>query len=221
MDEGEITVFREDEKKILIGEQEHLTIAIASALPDALAVFEIDTGENAGVEAVGVAFVNDRVVEVGLERQRGPAGIDGPPVGTANGVDAASAFGLRGADENAAAGDESGLDDGQAFPFVGPIWGACCGIEAGGALGREDEDLIDAPDGGEVGRTVAVAYGFAEPFEITGGGFIGRDAAGIDDDEALGDDRGGGKAPHGDADVWYRQWCCGTRCVAPWRRRAH
>ena len=74
-DEGEIAVFGEDEEKILIWEQEHLAVAIAAALPDALAVFEIDTGENAGLQAVGVTFVNDGVVEIRFKRQRGPAGV--------------------------------------------------------------------------------------------------------------------------------------------------
>lgn len=42
LDEGKLAVFREDNEKILIGEQEHLAVAIAATLPHALVVVEVD-----------------------------------------------------------------------------------------------------------------------------------------------------------------------------------
>jgi hypothetical protein len=42
-------------------------VTVASALPRALAVGKVDAREDAAVEAVGVALVNDEVVEVRLE----------------------------------------------------------------------------------------------------------------------------------------------------------
>ena len=55
------------QQQVLIGQQDELAIAIASALPLALAVLEVDARENAAVEAVGVALVNDEVVVVRLQ----------------------------------------------------------------------------------------------------------------------------------------------------------
>jgi hypothetical protein len=150
LDEGEFTIFGEDEEKILIRKQEHLAVAVAAALPDALTVVEADAGEDPGVEAVGVTLMNDRVVEIRLEGQGGPTRIDRPAVGAPDGVDAAGTLRLGRGDENAAPGDESGLDNRESFPFVGPEGGPRRGIEAGCPMWREDEELCDTADCGKV-----------------------------------------------------------------------
>lgn len=102
--------------------------------------------------------MNDGVVKVGLECEGGPAGIDSPEIGSADGVDAAGAFGLGGGDENPASRDESRLDDRESFPFVLPNCRARCRIQAGGALRGEDEELFDTADSRQVRGTVAPAY---------------------------------------------------------------
>jgi len=68
-----------------------LTVAVAPALPHALAVLQVDTCEDAAVEAEGMAVVNDEVVEVGLQPGRRPALFGGPAAGSAGDRDAAHA----------------------------------------------------------------------------------------------------------------------------------
>ena len=53
-------------------------MAVASALPLALAVLEVDASEDAAVESVGMAVVNDEVIEVRLQPGGGPALLGGP-----------------------------------------------------------------------------------------------------------------------------------------------
>src|SRR5207245_7874498 len=70
---------------VLIGQEDELAIAVASALPLAFAILQVDARENAAVEAVGVSVVNDKVVEVGLQPVRGPALCGGPSAGAIGG----------------------------------------------------------------------------------------------------------------------------------------
>jgi hypothetical protein len=53
-------------------------MAVASALPQARAILDVGAGEDAAVEAEDIAFVDDEVVEVRLQRARRPALFDGP-----------------------------------------------------------------------------------------------------------------------------------------------
>ena len=63
-DQRKLTVLRQHQQQVLVGQQDELAVAVASALPPARAVFEVDAGEDAGVEAEGMALVNDEVVEM-------------------------------------------------------------------------------------------------------------------------------------------------------------
>ena len=54
----------------LIGQQHELAVAVASVLPLAPAVLQVDAREKAAVKAERMAFVNDEVVELGLQPDR-------------------------------------------------------------------------------------------------------------------------------------------------------
>jgi len=61
------TILRKDsrppfapQQQVLVGQQNELAVAAASALPLALAVLEVDAREDAAVEAEGMAFVERR-----------------------------------------------------------------------------------------------------------------------------------------------------------------
>ena len=56
--ECEVALLRDDEQKILLGEQEHLAGPVTAALPDALSGLEVDGREDRAIEAVGVSFVD-------------------------------------------------------------------------------------------------------------------------------------------------------------------
>ena len=58
-DQRQLTLFRQHQQQVLVGQQDELAVAVASALPLALAVLEVDAREDAAVEAEGMAFVND------------------------------------------------------------------------------------------------------------------------------------------------------------------
>src|SRR5439155_22091815 len=76
--ERQITFLRQHQQHVLIRQQHELAVAVASVLPLALAVLQVDAREKAAVEAEGMTFVNDEVVEIGLQSDRGPALFDGP-----------------------------------------------------------------------------------------------------------------------------------------------
>src|SRR6266852_3800469 len=58
-DQRQLTVLRRHQQQVLIGEQNELAVAVAPALPRALAILEVDAGEDVAVEAEGMALVND------------------------------------------------------------------------------------------------------------------------------------------------------------------
>src|SRR6266849_3065010 len=89
LDQRQLTLFRQHQQHVLIGQQDELAVAVASALPGALAVLEVDAREDAAVEAEGMAIVHDEVVEVGLQPVRGPALLDLPSAGSTRNRDAA------------------------------------------------------------------------------------------------------------------------------------
>ncbi len=72
-DQRQLAFFGQHQQQILIRQQHELTVAVAAALPSALAVGQVDAGEQAAVEPVGMALVHDEVVEVRLEPVRRPA----------------------------------------------------------------------------------------------------------------------------------------------------
>src|SRR5262249_33884778 len=66
-DKSQLTPLRQHQQQVLVSQQDELAVAVASALPLALAVLEVDAREDVAVEAVGMTLVNDEVVEVGLQ----------------------------------------------------------------------------------------------------------------------------------------------------------
>ena len=80
-DQRQLAFFRQHQQQILVGQQNELTVAVASALPLARAILEIDAREDVAVEAEGMALVNDEVVEVRLQPGRRPALFDIPSAG--------------------------------------------------------------------------------------------------------------------------------------------
>src|SRR6185503_6564622 len=67
LNECEFAFLRQHEQQILIGQQHKLAIAVASALPLALTITEIDARENAAVESERIALMDHEVVEVRLQ----------------------------------------------------------------------------------------------------------------------------------------------------------
>ena len=99
-------------------------MAVASALPLALAVLEIDAREAAAVEAKGMVLVNDEIVEVRLQPGRCPALFGGPSAGSVCDRDAAHAdFGAESgaaADQDVAVRGDGRLHDAVALPRMLP-----------------------------------------------------------------------------------------------------
>src|ERR1700676_1169801 len=114
-DQRQLTLLRHHQQQILIGQQDELAAAVASALPLAGAVLEVDAREGAAVEAVGMVPVYDEVVEVGTQPVRRPALADGPAAGPVRDPEAADAepAGAAGrADQDVAARDQRRLHAG-------------------------------------------------------------------------------------------------------------
>src|SRR5262249_11545496 len=66
-DQRQLALLRQHQQHVLVRQQDELTVPVASALPLARAVIEIDAREGAAVKTEGVALVNDEIVEVGLQ----------------------------------------------------------------------------------------------------------------------------------------------------------
>src|SRR5215510_1367348 len=122
-------------------------MAVASVLPLALAVREVDACEDTSVESESMAFVNDEVVVVGLQPDRGPALFDGPSSWSVRNRDAADAdFGESGAtaDQDVAAPDHGRLHNAVGVPRVIPEPRAVGRSDADRPLTVQQEDLRDA-----------------------------------------------------------------------------
>ena len=141
IDQRQLTFFRHYQQQVLVGQQDDLAVAVASALPLALAVLEVDARENAAVEAVGMTIMNDEVVEVGLQPVRGPALFGSPSAGSVRDRDAANAA-IR-ADQDIAIRGHGRLHDGEAWPRVLPEHRAVGWRDAGRA-GSHQQDLRDS-----------------------------------------------------------------------------
>jgi len=72
-DQRELTLLRQHQQQVLVGQQDELAAAVASALLLAIAVLDIDTREHAAVDAEGMAIMKDEVAEVGLQPGQRPA----------------------------------------------------------------------------------------------------------------------------------------------------
>src|SRR5580698_4324254 len=103
----QFTLLRQHQQQALIGQQHELAIAVAAALPFALAVFKIDAREDASVEAEGITIVNYEVVEIGLQSIRGPTLLNAPSGGPMPHCQAARAATVADADENVAVRGQS------------------------------------------------------------------------------------------------------------------
>src|SRR6266404_1966015 len=66
-DQRQLTLFRQHQQQVLVGQQDELAVAVTPALPLARAVLEIDAREDAAVKAKGMTLVNDEIVEVRLQ----------------------------------------------------------------------------------------------------------------------------------------------------------
>src|SRR5262249_11396795 len=158
--------------------QNELAVAVASALPLALAVLEVDAREDAAVEAEGMALVNDKVVEVGLEPNRGPALFDPPSAGVMHHREAADAAVIADADQDVAVRGQGRLHDGVAFPCVLPERLAIGERDAGHADSAEQQNLRNSVDRQSMRRAVARAAGGAEPAPSAGAEVVGGELAG-------------------------------------------
>ena len=122
-DQRQLTLLRQHQEHVLVGQQNELAVAIASALPLALAVLEVDARKDTSVEPEGMALVNDEVVEVRLQPVRRPAFFGGPSarsVRDRNAARAGSSGHAAGADQDVAVRGQSRLHDGDAWPRVLP-----------------------------------------------------------------------------------------------------
>src|SRR5262249_21741146 len=66
-DQRQFTLLRQHQQQVLVRQQDELAVAVASALPLAIAVLKVDARENAAIEAKRMALVNDEVVEIRLQ----------------------------------------------------------------------------------------------------------------------------------------------------------
>ena len=166
-DQRQLTLLRQHQQQVLVGQQDELAVAVASALPLALAVLEVDAREDAAVEAEGMALVNDEVVEVRLQPVRRPALFDGPSAGSVRDRDAAHAD---------AAGHAAGADQDVAVRASRPAarcvppCHACSQStravgrrDAGRAGSAQQQDLRDAVDRRQMRRAVAPACRSGRP----------------------------------------------------------
>src|SRR2546423_900524 len=111
-------------------------MAETPAFPCAPAVGEIDAGKQAAVESIRMSAMNDEIVEVGLQSDRGPTFFRAPSIRAVRDGDAADAgFGAAdagsAADQKLARARDARLNDAVAGPRVLPK------LRAGG---RRDAD---------------------------------------------------------------------------------
>ena len=176
-------------------------MAVASALPLALAVLEVDAREDAAVEAEGMALVNDEVVEVRLQPARRPALLDGPSGRSVRDRDAAHADRRPSCPPPLIRTSPSAVSAG--CTMLTPPSHACSqsSLPSAGATlvapaAAQQQDLRDSVDRHQLWRAVAAAAGRAEPARIAGGDVVGGEpAGGGDDDDVVDHQRRAREAP--------------------------
>ena len=139
----QLALLAKDQQQILIRQEHQLTVAVAAALPSALAVGHVDAGEQAAVKPVGVAFVHDEVVEVRLQSVRRPATRRRPSAVAVGNGEAVQSGDVAGGDQEIAIGGHGRLHDRRGHAARGhgdvPQLRAVRGRHAGRALGVEQD----------------------------------------------------------------------------------
>src|SRR5262249_40269532 len=119
------------------------------------------------IESVGVSFVDDEMVEVGLEAERGPALFDRPCCGAISGFvrdgEAANAAAVGDADQDIALRRQHRLYDGVTLPGVLPEERAVSDSDTRQAGCAQEQDLGNSIDGHELRRAIARAAPGPEP----------------------------------------------------------
>ena len=185
-DQSQLPLLRQHQEQVLVGQQDELAVAVASALPLAVPVLEVDAREDMSVKAEGMALVNHEVVEVRLQPVGRPALFSGPSAGSMRDRDAARAVssGHAGrADQDVAVRGQGGLYDGGARPRMLPEHCAVGRRDARCAGSAHHHDLRDSIDRQELWRAIAAAARRAEPAPIAGGAIVGDEYTGMDDDD--------------------------------------
>src|SRR5690349_20929004 len=98
-------------------------MTVASALPLAGTILEVDAGKDARVKSVCMTIVDDEVVEIRLQPGRCPAFIGAPSAWSVDHLQAPRAKSARriaGAEQKVAVCGHSRLDDGSSLPGVLP-----------------------------------------------------------------------------------------------------
>ncbi len=132
-----------------------------------------------------MAAVNDEVVEVGLQPDRGPALFGGPSAGAVRDREAARAALSTGGDQDAAVRGHGRLHDGEAPPRVLPEPLAIGGRDAGRARCAQLQDLRDSVDRRQLRRAVAHAAVRPGPAQLAGGEVVGDELAADGDDDGV------------------------------------
>ena len=196
----QVSPLGQDEQEVLVGQQQELPVAVAAALPGTLTRLQVDAGQDAAVEAVGVALVRHEVVEVRLQTRRRPPRFGRPAAvlpGRPRRRHALQPGEAVRADQDIATGGHRRLHDAAGGgPVVGPQHPAVGRRNAGDAAGGEQQDLRDSIEGHEMRRAVAVAPVRRGPPRRARLGIIGGQGAGGGDDHGLVDyQRRAGEAP--------------------------
>src|SRR3990172_4745580 len=218
IDERQLPLLRQHQQQALIAQQEELAVAVASTLPLELAALEVDACEDAAVEAEGMALVNDEVVEVGLQPDRGPAFFEGQSPGFVRHREAARADsprGARGVYQEVAVRDEGRLHDAEARPRMLPKERAVGRRVAGYTGFALQQDLLDPVDRQQLRRAVATAALRTEPARLTGGDVVGNELArGGDDDHVVDHERRAREPPARDLRVGVGRHVAGPHAGA-------
>ena len=140
--------------------------------------------------------MDDEVVEVGLEPDRGPLLLDGPAARAAPDGEAAQTLALAGAHQQVAVRGLGGLHDGVAGPGVLPEHRAVRRVDGEGSRPALQYDLRDAGDGEPLGGAVAGPAVGSGPAQLAGLVVVAGQVAGRgDDDHVAHHQRGAGEAP--------------------------
>ncbi len=124
-----------------------MAIAIAPALPLALAVRQTDAGQNTAIEAEGVVLVNDKVIEVRLQPLGRPALFGGPSVGSVHNPDTARTAFAAGGEQDVPIRRHGRLYNRVAGPGMLPEQLVIGRADTVQACAIEHHDLRDAIDG--------------------------------------------------------------------------
>src|ERR1051325_2924044 len=183
--ERELALFARYHQHVLLGQENHLAVAVALALPLELAVLEVDANERAAVEPEHISLMNDEIVEPWINIFRRPTLLHAPAAGPLRYRNTSQSTAITHTQQQVAVRRETWLRDRNTFPMVFPQNFSVSRRDAHRTFRIQQHDLLHSIHRLELWRTVASGVRRADPAWVAGGEIVSHETTGCREDDEI------------------------------------